>query len=113
FPVNAQAANLCIEIREVSALKERVIAEAYSWDNVARAECSLLDLREKLVDRTIKDELPNYLKGDELLGPELGSIEDIEIKLMFVLLFDDLDSEGPLWRTSILDSLNKILSVKI
>lgn len=106
FPVDAQAGDLRIEIRKVSALQERVITEAYSRNNVARAECGLLDLREKFVNGTIKDEFPDCLKGNEVLRPDLGSVENIKIKLVLVLLFNNLDCETPFRRTSIVDSLD-------
>lgn len=113
FPIYAQSGDLCIKIGEISTLKKRVVAKANAWNDVTCTEGRLLDLREELIHRAVENKLSYRLDRNELFRPNLGSIKDIKVKVMFILLFKDLDCEGPLWRAPIFDCLVEVLPVEV
>ena len=78
-----------------------------------RAERDLLRLWEVLVDSTVEYHLADDLDRDELLGPNLRSVQDIEVKVMLAGLGDNLDSKLPLGVCTICDSFLQILAVEV
>ena len=96
------------------------------------AECNLLRLRKVLIDvpdsmvnatpvlytrKTfsipVQDQFANILDGDQVLRPELGSVKDVELKAILILLRNGLNAEFPLWILPALDSVIQILSMEI
>lgn len=66
-----------------------------------------------LVDVSVQLHGSDVLNGDELLGPDLGSVEHVEGELVLVLLRDDLDSELPSRVGSSIDGVVEISSVEV
>lgn len=139
--VDSESRDLSIEVGEVSTLEQRIVGEVDSRDDVLSAESDLLGLGEvlqgkeneetsdqkcdetrlpsppakgaHLVDVSVQLHSSNVLDGDQLLGPELGSVENIERELVFVLFRDDLDSELPGRVRPSVDGVVEIPSVKV
>lgn len=85
----------------------------YKLTNVAGAESDLLCLGEVLVDGAVEDELADLLNRNEILGPELGRIENIKVKLVLARLFENLDAEGPSRVCAVVDRLVQVLAVEV
>ena len=113
LPVYAKTSNLSIKVREVTSLKEGVIAEADSRNDVRGAECDLLDLGEVLIDGPVEDHLTNDLQRNELLGPDFGRIEDVEVKVVLASFGYDLNGEFPGWICTCCDGFLKVLAVEV
>lgn len=47
LPVHTQLSNLCIKVREVTALEKGIVGEADTWNDVRSTNRDLLSLREK------------------------------------------------------------------
>ena len=65
---STQAFELGIEIGEIAALKQGVVAEVYTWHDVTGAEGGLLGLGEEIIDATIKHHA-TYLANRQLFLP--------------------------------------------
>ena len=76
-------------------------------------ERDLLGLREELVNGLVENHLTDDLQRNELLGPDLGSVEDVEVEVMFIRFGDDLNAELPLGICARLDGLLKVFAVEI
>ena len=111
--VDTETRDLGIEVREVAALEKRVIGEANAVNDVASAEGDLLGLGEELVGVAVELHLTNVADGDQVLGPDLGSIENIEIELVLILLGNGLDTKLPLGVGTVLDGLPEIFAMEI
>lgn len=111
--VDTKTGELGIEVGEVAALEKRVVGEANAGNDVAGAEGDLLGLGEELVGVAVELHLTNVADGNEVLGPDLGGIENIEVELVLVLLGNGLDTELPLGIGTVLDSLPEILAVEV
>lgn len=72
---------------------------------MACAKCDLLRFWEELIHCAIENEFANRLEGDQFFWPDLGSIQNVEVKVMFASVFDYLDRESPFRRTAIVDCL--------
>ena len=66
-----------------------------------------------LVNVSVQLHSSDVLDRDELLGPDLGSVENVERELVLVLLRDDLDSELPSRVGSSVDGVVEISSVEV
>lgn len=113
FPIYSQSSDLRVKIGKVSALKEGIVAEPNARHYMAGTEGDLFDFREEFIHRAIEDELSNRLQRNELFRPDLGGVQNIKIKLMLVLLFDNLNCKRPLRWAAIFNSLIKVLPVEI
>ena len=113
MPIDSKTRDLGIKIRKVPSLKQGVVTEANTWHDVAGAESYLFDLGEIFVDHAVKDELPNRLQRHELFRPDFGRVENVEVKFVFILLFNHLDCEGPLGEGAVLDSFFEIFAMEI
>jgi len=113
FPVNSQTGNLSVEVREVASEQERVVTETNPRDHMASTKGTLLNLREELVDGPVEHEFSNIMKRNEILGPNFGSVEDVKVEFMFVLLFNNLYGKGPLGKCARFNGLFQILTVEI
>ena len=71
--------------------------------HMASAKCNLLCLREEFIHSSVQHELSDWLQGYQFLRPYLGSIEDIKVEAVLVLLRDGLDCECPFWVAAIGD----------
>ena len=113
LPVDTEARDLSIEVGEVPALKERVVAEADAGNNVRSTEGDLLDLGEVFINGAVKNHLSDDLEGNKLLRPDLGRVEDIEVEVMLARLRDDLDAEVPLGIGTGVNRLREVLAVEV
>lgn len=113
LPVDAKARKLRVEVREIATLKEGIVAETDAGDDVRSTERNLLSLREIFIDSTIEDHFSDYLHGDELLGPYLRGVQDVEVEVVLPCLCDDLYAEEPLWACASSDSLFEIFTVEV
>lgn len=77
------------------------------------AESDLFDLREEFVNNAVEDEFSNWLFRNEFLGPNLCGVQDVKVKFVFILPFDDLNGERPFGRTPVHDSLIEIFPMEI
>ena len=72
---------------------------------MARTKRRLLRLGEELVHDTVQDHLAYVLDRDELLGPELRRVEDVEVEFVLVGFGDDLDPELPFRVGAVLEEI--------
>lgn len=97
FPVYSQSGNLGVEVREVSTLKQWIVAETYARYDVTSTERDLFNFREKVLHLAVEDKLPNLDQRNLFLRPDLGGIKNVEVEIIRIVpVFDDLNSEGPL-----------------
>jgi hypothetical protein len=82
-------------------------------NNIGSAECNLLSLREKLINITAKLHLANIANWEDILGLDLGSIENIKVKLILTGLGTDLDTEFPRWISALLNRILEILAMEV
>ncbi|KAI9166472.1 LOW QUALITY PROTEIN: putative two component histidine kinase [Paramyrothecium foliicola] len=113
LPVDAQTGQLSVEIGEVSALQERIVGEADAGDDVARAEGDLLGLGEELIDVAVELELSDVSNGDDVLGPDLGGVENVKVELVLAGLGQNLDTKLPLGVGAVLNGLHEVLAVEV
>ena len=111
--ISPQPTQLRIKVREVSPLQEGVIAKPNPRDNMRGAKCRLLRLSEELIDVPVEDNLPDVLNWDEVLRPQLGSVENIKVEFMLTALGENLNAELPLGEVALLDGLVEILAVEV
>lgn len=77
------------------------------------AERHLLSLRKEFINGSVQYHLTNSLKGYEFFGPNFGTVKDIKVKFVLILLCNSLDSECPFSGASILNGFVKIFTVKV
>jgi hypothetical protein len=90
-----QSAELRIVVGKVSPLQERIIAEIDARNHVGSHEGDLLGLGEVIIWIAVQHHLTHPLHGNEILWNDFGGIEDIEIKLHFVFLRQNLEAKFP------------------
>ena len=98
----AQAAELGVQVGEVAALEQRVVAEVDAGDDVGGVERHLLGLGEVVVRVAVQGHLADLADGQQVLGPDLGGVEDVEVELHLVLLGQRLDAQFPLEEVALL-----------
>lgn len=113
LPVDAQSAQLSVEVTEVTGLEEWVIGEADSGNDVSGTEGCLLDLGEVLFGVLVQLDLTDVADGEKFLGPNLCGIEDVEVEVVGLLLFASLNSELPGGEHTVPDGIGKITSVEV
>lgn len=77
------------------------------------AECNLLSLGEKLIDVTVELHLADIADWKDILGPDLGRIEDIEVEFILAGLWADLDAKFPGWIGTLLDCVPEVAAMEI
>lgn len=70
-------------------------------------------LGKVLVRVTVKFQLADVPDGDLLLGPDLGCVENVELKVVLLGLWDNLDTKVPLWIGLVLNGFPQILTVEV
>ena len=73
----------------------------------------LLGLREEIIRVAIEHHPTDDFERDDLLGNELGRIEDIEIEAIGGALVEALDAEFLFGKVALLDRFKQIAAVKI
>ena len=79
---STEALDLRVEIREISALKERVVGEIDTTHDVLRAARSLLGFCEEIVDAPVEDQTADALYRDEFFGDQLPNITATTVLLV-------------------------------
>lgn len=100
---------LCVQVTEQTALKQRIVGKANTANNVTRVEGNLLRLRKVVVNVAVQYHLADTRHRNQRLGNNLGRVQEIKVKLVFVFLRYDLYTEFPFWIVATLNS--SILSV--
>jgi hypothetical protein len=113
LPIDTQTSYLGVEIREIAALEEGIVAEPDPGYNMGRAKRDLFHFREELVNLAIENEFSNGLQRDKLLRPNLGCIKNVEVKIVLLFFWDSLNSQCILGVGSVLNSFVEVLSVEI
>ena len=78
---------------------------------VWKATCSVS--AKKLSGLRFSVILPTSTHRHELLGDELGRVEQVEVELELVLLLDDLQAQLPFRIVAALDRLEEIAAVEV
>src|SRR6185503_16718300 len=86
----AQSYQLGVGVREQPALEERIVCQIDSRNHMTGIEQNLFRLGEEVVRIAVQRQLSDALNRHELFGNEFRRVEKIEVKLMFILLLDDL-----------------------
>src|SRR5271165_7291249 len=109
----AQPAELGVVVGEVPPLQEWIVAEVDAGDHVRSHESDLLSLREVIVRVAIKHHLANSLHGNQILRNDFGGIENVEIKLRFVFLRQDLKTEFPFEEVAFLNGIEHVPAMEV
>lgn len=89
------AAELRVEVAEETALEKRVLAEVDTADQVGGLEHDLLRLGEVVPGVPVEAHLSELPQRGDLLGDDLGGVEEVESKGLRLVLVDDLNAELP------------------
>lgn len=73
----------------------------------------LLRLGKVVARVPVQPHLANLLERDELLGDDLGGVEDVDAEVEGLLLVDDLHVQLPLGVVALLDGVPEVLAVEI
>jgi len=77
------------------------------------AKRNLLSLCKKLIDVTVELHLTDIADWEDILRPDLGSIEDVEVKLILAGLWADLDTEFPGWISALLNCVPEVAAMEV
>jgi hypothetical protein len=109
----AEPDELRVGIREETALQERVVREIDSGYDVTGVERDLLRLREEIIGVTVERQPPHALKRHQLLGHDLGGIEQVEVEPVLLRLLDHLQAELPFGVRAVRDRFSQVAPVKV
>lgn len=104
---------LCIEVRKQAPLKQRILGEVDAAHNVAGLEHDLLRLGKEVGGVAVQLQHSQLGKRNELLGDNLGRIEQVKAKGLCLLFVDDLDCQLPGRAVARLDGIPEVLAVKV
>lgn len=113
LPVGSEAGELSVRVTEVTALEQRVVAEADTRHDMTGAEGDLFGLCEVLVGVAVQLELTNVSDWHKLFWPHLGGIKNIEFKVVLLRLWDGLNTEVPLGVRASVNRLSEVLAVEV
>src|ERR1700722_15670365 len=99
----AQSFQLCIKVREVSSLKQRVVAEIHSRHDILCTKGNLLRLGKEIIDAAIKHQPSDYFYWDLFFGNELGGIKYVECEFLGEAFIEELQPKFPFGRIVGLD----------
>ncbi|CCK06684.1 hypothetical protein BN128_514 [Cronobacter sakazakii 696] len=109
----AETAYLGVGVREQTALQQRVVAEIQTRHNMARMERGLFVFGEEVIRVAVQHHFADQLHRHQLFRDELGGIEEVKIKLKFVLFRDQLHAEFIFGVVARFDGLPQIATVEI
>ena len=109
----AQTNQLRVEIRKQTPLKQRIVGEIDSGHNVAGMKSNLLSFGKEVIGIAIESQLADALHRNDLFGNDLGRIEQIEIEIVLVFFFDDLNAKLPFGIVAVLNRFPKIAAMKV
>ena len=104
---------LCIDIREVAALEQRIVREVDARNDVLRAESHLLGLGEEVVDGAVEHQTADATHRHELLGDQLRGVEHVEVEAVGEVVVEQLDAELPLRVVAALDGIPQVAPVEV
>ena len=109
----AESLELGVEVGEVAALEQWVVAEVDPRHDVLGAEGGLLGLAEDVVNDAIEGEPSDDPHRHHLLGDGLGGVEHVELERIGELVVEDLDAEVPLREVAGLDRVPEVAAVEV
>ena len=109
----AQAQQLSIGVREQPALQQRIVAEIDARDDMADMEGGLLGLGKEVVGVAVEGHLAELLHRHQLFGDDLGRVEQVEVELVLIGLFNHLHAQFPLEVVAHFDGLPHVTAVEV
>ena len=109
----AETLELGVEVGEVAPLQQRIVGEVDAGDDVLRAERHLLGLGEEVVDGLVEHQPTDPTDRHQLLGDDLGGVEDVEVERVGELVVEDLETELPLGEVTAVDGVPQVPSVEV
>lgn len=107
------AVELGVEVAVKTTLQQRILGEVDTTDDVAGLEGDLFGLGKVVGRVAVEGHLTENLEGSELLGKELGRVEEVEAVSLSLVLVDELNGELPRRGVARLDGLPEISTVEI
>lgn len=104
---------LGIGIAEQAGLKDRIRGGLHARDEVGRREGGLLDLRKVVLDVPVQRQLSKAPKGDLVVRPDLGQVEDVPLEVLGLLGSQDLEVGRPARVVALFDRLEEVLGGEI
>ena len=110
----AQPGQLGVEVGEIARLQKRIVGEVDPTGHVGRAEGDLLGLGEVVGRIAIERQPADDLDGRQLLGHQLGRVEEVDPLERLVLgVGKDLDAEIPLGECARFYGVPEVAAVKV
>lgn len=95
------------------ARQQRVVGEVQAGHDVRGAESHLLGFGEEVVGVAVEHHAPDDLHWHQLLGDQLGRVEDVEAELLGLFLREDLQAQFPLRVLAGLDCLPQVAAMEV
>lgn len=94
-------------------MQKRVVTKSNTRYDVGGAKRDLFHFRKKFVDHSIQHHLPDNMKRDQLFRPYFCRVKRVKLEVVLLSLRDNLDTELPLWKSTVLNCLREVLSMKV
>ena len=104
---------LGVDVGEEPPLQQRIVGEIDPRHDVTGMERHLLGLGEEVVRVAVERHLADLPYRNELLGDDLGRIEQVEAEFEFVLLLDDLEAQLPFGEVAALDGFVQVAPIEV
>lgn len=111
--VGSKTVTMGIRVRKESGLEDRVDGGLNTRHQVRRRKGNLLNLGKVVFRVLVEGEFAKLPEGHVLLWPDLGQVKDVPAELFGFLRCKHLNVDGPAGVLSLLDGLEKILSVPV
>ncbi len=108
-----EARDLGVDVRMDPAGEQRIVREVDARHDMRHAERDLFGLSKEVVGIAIQHQFANRDHGHQLLGHELGRVEDIEGERLGLFLCKDLQPELVLGIGTALDGFPEIAAVEV
>ena len=110
----AEARDLRVHVGEQAGLQEGVVDDVDARHQVAGVEHDLLDLGEEVRRVGVQGQQADRLHGGELLGDQLGGVEQVDAGEHLVLgVVEDLDAQLPLREVTALDGVVQVAALEV
>lgn len=104
---------LGVEVREKTALQQRVFGKVDAAHDVAGLEHDLLRFGEVVRGVAVQLHHTQLRDGHKLLGKDLGGVQQVEAVRQHLVLVDNLDAKLPLGAIARLDGIPEVLAVEV
>lgn len=111
--VGSKTVTMGIRVRKESGLEDRVDGGLNTRHQVRGRKGNLLNLGKVVLRVLVESEFAKLPEGHVLLWPDLGQVKDVPAELFGFLRCKHLNVDGPAGEFSLLDGLEKILSVPV